>query len=175
MAFYRWHCTFVLQMWLWILTGLGIITKVHGFSGGNFPEACASMSPVHMITPGQPIPPQDTELPFEVTYQHGKAGEPITGTETTGPFFPESLFITINLCCSGHSPSAKLSLYLSSLLCPSTFALMNLQTTLQFLSGASTNRQSSPDLCWRLERKAMWTKALLLENLSCLTLVLLEL
>lgn len=73
-------------MWLWILIGLSIITKVHGYSSGDFPEVCQSMSPDHSH-----FTAQKSEPPFEVTYKLGKSGEPITGTD----FFPGSLFITI--------------------------------------------------------------------------------
>ncbi|XP_073333011.1 uncharacterized protein [Pagrus major] len=61
------------KMWLWILIGLSIITKAHGFANGNFPQVCQSMSPEH-----SPFAAQSSEPPFEVTYQHGKRGEPIT-------------------------------------------------------------------------------------------------
>ncbi|KAI3368825.1 hypothetical protein L3Q82_025807 [Scortum barcoo] len=72
-----WYCALVLQMWLWILTGLCIITKVHGFASGNFPQSCESMSPDHPQG-GLITPPQNTVPPFEVLYQHGKKGDPIT-------------------------------------------------------------------------------------------------
>lgn len=63
-------------MWLGILIGLGIITKAHGYSSGYFPEVCQSMSPSH-----SPFSDQEDKLPFEVTYELGKSGEPITGTD----------------------------------------------------------------------------------------------
>ncbi|XP_036971684.1 uncharacterized protein LOC119029156 isoform X2 [Acanthopagrus latus] len=61
------------KMWLGILIGLGIITKAHGYSSGYFPEVCQSMSPSH-----SPFSDQEDKLPFEVTYELGKSGEPIT-------------------------------------------------------------------------------------------------
>ncbi|XP_030288148.1 probable transcription-associated protein 1 isoform X2 [Sparus aurata] len=61
------------KMWLWILIGLSIITKVHGYSSGDFPEVCQSMSPDHSH-----FTAQKSEPPFEVTYKLGKSGEPIT-------------------------------------------------------------------------------------------------
>lgn len=76
------HRTLVLQMWLWMLIDLCIITKVYGYAGGNFPQSCESMSPMHELQGGQFAAPQQSEPPFEVNYKLGKTGEPITGTET---------------------------------------------------------------------------------------------
>ncbi|XP_044054769.1 cell wall integrity and stress response component 3-like isoform X2 [Siniperca chuatsi] len=64
-------------MWLWNLIGLSIIIKVHGYSGGFFPQSCESMSPMHEKRRGQYFGPQNTQPPYEVRYQHGKEGEPI--------------------------------------------------------------------------------------------------
>lgn len=49
--------------------------------------------------------------------------------------------------------------------CPSTFALINLLTIFQFFFGAN-NPQVSGGLCCRLDRRAWWMTAVLLENLS---------
>lgn len=76
-------------MWLWILIGLNIITKVHGFSNGKFPQSCESMLPHHTIR-GTPIKPQNTEPPFEIVFEHGNEVDPITGTETIGALFLEA-------------------------------------------------------------------------------------
>ncbi|KAF1385785.1 hypothetical protein PFLUV_G00111380 [Perca fluviatilis] len=53
------------KMWLWILIGLNIITKVHGFANGKFPQSCESMLPQHSNR-GTPIHPQNSEPPFEM-------------------------------------------------------------------------------------------------------------
>ncbi|XP_045905324.1 uncharacterized serine-rich protein C215.13-like isoform X2 [Micropterus dolomieu] len=64
-------------MWLWTLVGLSIITKVCGYASGYFPEVCHTMSPMHKNR-GEVLAPQNTQPPFEVRYEHGKKGEPIT-------------------------------------------------------------------------------------------------
>lgn len=73
---------FALKMWMWILIGLNIVVKVHGYASTPFPESCNSMSPKHVnrITQ-QPAHPQTSEPPFEIRYNHNEKGEPITGTE----------------------------------------------------------------------------------------------
>ncbi|XP_045905325.1 uncharacterized protein LOC123970940 isoform X3 [Micropterus dolomieu] len=65
------------KMWLWTLVGLSIITKVCGYASGYFPEVCHTMSPMHKNR-GEVLAPQNTQPPFEVRYEHGKKGEPIT-------------------------------------------------------------------------------------------------
>lgn len=78
-------------MWMWILTGLNIVTKVHGYASFPFPESCESMSPQHLNSEtGQLLKPQNTEPPFEIYYNHGKQEEPITGTETVSPLLLEA-------------------------------------------------------------------------------------
>lgn len=69
-------------MWMWILIGINIVVKVHGFASNPFPQSCSSMSPEHVnrVT-GELAQPQTTEPPFEIFYDHGEEGEPITGTE----------------------------------------------------------------------------------------------
>ena len=74
------------QMWMWILIGLNIITKANGFASGDISESCESMIPKHGDGNGQPCAPQPTGCPFMVSYTHGEEGEPITGTQTIGPF-----------------------------------------------------------------------------------------
>lgn len=161
---YRWLCTLVLQMWLWTLVGLSIITKVCGYASGYFPEVCHTMSPRHKNR-GEVFAPQNTQPPFEVRYEHGKKGDPITGTETFG----------WRLICHYESllqwSFTKRRIITVSIF--STCVLINLRTIFQFFSRAS-HPHSSGDLCWRLETKAWWTMAGLLENLSCLTLVILN-
>ncbi|XP_034002230.1 uncharacterized protein LOC117495199 isoform X2 [Trematomus bernacchii] len=67
-----------LKMWLWILISLEIITKVHGYSNGKFPESCVSMLPEHRDRNGIPYEPQRTEPPFEITHDLASRGQPIT-------------------------------------------------------------------------------------------------
>ncbi|XP_034079403.1 uncharacterized protein PB18E9.04c-like [Gymnodraco acuticeps] len=67
-----------LKMWLWILISLEIITKVHGYSDGIFPESCDSMLPVHTNRNGILYKPQSTDPPFEITYDPAPHGQPIT-------------------------------------------------------------------------------------------------
>ncbi|KAM9762770.1 uncharacterized protein ACNS7B_004734 isoform 3-T3 [Menidia menidia] len=64
-------------MWLRIVIGFTFISKLQGFSDGNFPQSCASMSPVH-TRGGTQLRPQTSEPPYEVTCQNGQPGEPIT-------------------------------------------------------------------------------------------------
>lgn len=66
----------ILQMWLWLLTGLNVILSVHTFSSGGFPQSCGSLLPQH-----GPFSPQSTEAPFELSFQEGNNGEPFTGAE----------------------------------------------------------------------------------------------
>ncbi|TDH08461.1 hypothetical protein EPR50_G00097980 [Perca flavescens] len=49
------------KMWLWILIGLNIITKVHGFANGKFPQSCESLLPQH-----DGRTPMNSEPPFEM-------------------------------------------------------------------------------------------------------------
>lgn len=136
-------------MWLWILIGLSIITKVHGFASGFLEQSCKLMSPQHERTENERFAPQTTEPPFEVLYQPGKKGEPITGTEIIGSLVLEAcLSLSIFAAVVIHQVQGYSYLCLH-LLTP----LMNLKTIFQFLSGAN-NSQTSRDLCWRLERKA---------------------
>ncbi|XP_038572111.1 mucin-3A-like isoform X2 [Micropterus salmoides] len=65
------------KMWLWTLVSLSIITKVCGYASGYFPEVCHTMSPRHKNR-GEVLAPQNTQPPFEVRYEHGKKGDPIT-------------------------------------------------------------------------------------------------
>nr|XP_020462715.1 filamentous growth regulator 23-like [Monopterus albus] len=65
-------------MWMWTVIGLNILTMVHGFSNGNFPQSCTSMLPVHLDNNNKQIPPQNTEAPFEVRTLPVSRGEPIT-------------------------------------------------------------------------------------------------
>ncbi|XP_038571982.1 cell wall protein DAN4-like isoform X1 [Micropterus salmoides] len=65
------------KMWLWTLVSLSIITKVCGYASGYFPKVCHTMSPRHKNR-GEVLAPQNTQPPFEVHYEHGKKGEPIT-------------------------------------------------------------------------------------------------
>ncbi|XP_035508604.1 uncharacterized protein LOC118321411 [Morone saxatilis] len=71
-------------MCVWILIGLCIITKVHGFADGNFPQACQSMSPEHPSR-GVPVLPQNTKPPYKVNYTPGNKGEPITVSLESNP------------------------------------------------------------------------------------------
>ncbi|KAM9762772.1 uncharacterized protein ACNS7B_004735 isoform 2-T2 [Menidia menidia] len=64
-------------MWLRIVIGFTFISKLQGFADGNFPQSCASMSPVHTRRDTQ-LSPQTSEPPYEVTCQNGQPGEPIT-------------------------------------------------------------------------------------------------
>ncbi|XP_026200616.1 uncharacterized protein LOC113151954 isoform X2 [Anabas testudineus] len=66
-------------MWTWILICLNIVTKVYGYASTPFPQACGSMLPIHeSSSTGVIYNPQNTESPFEIYYNHGKEGEPIT-------------------------------------------------------------------------------------------------
>ncbi|XP_069006435.1 mucin-12-like [Embiotoca jacksoni] len=66
-------------MWMWILIGFTIVTKVHGSSDGRFPKSCESMAPVHVSRGGILYTPQTTDPPFMVDYLPiSKPGEPIT-------------------------------------------------------------------------------------------------
>ncbi len=136
-------------MWSWILIGLSVITKVHGYASGYFPQSCESMSPQHVGTGGQFLPPQNTEPPFEVLYQHGKKGEPITGTETIGSLFLEAC-LSLLAFLQWSFTKCKVITIAVVICCP---PLMNLKTIFQLFSRASIP-QNSKDLCWRLERKA---------------------
>ncbi len=103
--FFFWHCTLVLQMWVWILIGHGIIPEVRGFSDGNFPESCKSLLPQHPGPDGD-FSAQTTEPPFEVTSQLGNNGDPVTGTDndyssSLGAYLSLSTFAA----ASGHSLS----------------------------------------------------------------------
>lgn len=81
---------FIWQMWMWILISLNIISKLHGYSGGYFPEACDSMLPDH-----NGAAPQTTKPPFMVEYVPGSyPGEPVTGTGNPVVFILLNLFIT---------------------------------------------------------------------------------
>ncbi|XP_056234572.1 mucin-2-like [Seriola aureovittata] len=66
------------KMWMWILIGLNFISKVQGYSNRPFPESCHSMLPEHRDRIGNLVGPQNTKLPFEVHYELGNDGEPIT-------------------------------------------------------------------------------------------------
>ncbi|KAL4000433.1 hypothetical protein ACER0C_008204 [Sarotherodon galilaeus] len=69
-----WCASIYFKMWIWILISLNIISKLHAYSGGNFPEACDSMLPNH-----NGAAPQTTEPPFMVEYVPGSyPGEPVT-------------------------------------------------------------------------------------------------
>lgn len=81
---------FILQMWIWILISLNIISKLHAYSDGNLIEACDSMLPNH-----NGAAPQTTEPPFMVEYVPGSyPGEPVTGTGNVVVFILLHLFIT---------------------------------------------------------------------------------
>ena len=73
-------------MWLWILIGLGIITKVHGFSNGDFPDVCESMLPNHERR-GATILPQSGDPPFYIEFGEVINGTNLTGKETIGYLF----------------------------------------------------------------------------------------
>ncbi|XP_008405238.1 uncharacterized protein LOC103463580 isoform X2 [Poecilia reticulata] len=66
------------MMWPWIFIGLTFISKLHGYSHGNFPQVCESMRPHHGRGGAESLP-QTSESPFMVSYQLGRnAGDPIT-------------------------------------------------------------------------------------------------
>ncbi|XP_075943896.1 uncharacterized protein LOC142946475 isoform X2 [Anarhichas minor] len=66
-------------MWLWILIGLNIIAKVHGFSNGVFQQPCHSMLPEHRRRDGVLHAPQNTKPPFELSCDKPEnEGGPIT-------------------------------------------------------------------------------------------------
>ncbi|XP_051233867.1 uncharacterized protein LOC127350871 [Dicentrarchus labrax] len=71
-------------MCVWILIGLCIITKVHGYSDGDFPQSCDSLLPEHRRS-GVNILPQNTKPPYKVTYKPGNNGEPITVSLESNP------------------------------------------------------------------------------------------
>lgn len=96
LGIYKCYCTLVLQMWLWTLIGLCIITKVHGFANGapNDEETCKKMSPKHRISAETDALPQTTKSPFEVTYELGQRKEPITGIDSPDWSFTKCNIIT---------------------------------------------------------------------------------
>ncbi|XP_061594124.1 ferric-chelate reductase 1-like [Cololabis saira] len=61
-------------MWMLILIGLNIISKLHGYSHGKVPESCESMLPDHRRR-GNPTLPQTSDPPFWVTYEHGSSNK----------------------------------------------------------------------------------------------------
>ncbi|XP_061594123.1 putative ferric-chelate reductase 1 isoform X2 [Cololabis saira] len=61
-------------MWMLILIGLNIISKLHGYSHGGVPESCKSMLPDHRRR-DNPVLPQTSDPPFEVTYEHGSSNK----------------------------------------------------------------------------------------------------
>ncbi|XP_027883681.1 ferric-chelate reductase 1-like [Xiphophorus couchianus] len=66
------------MMWSWIFIGLTFISKLHGYSEGNFPEVCESMRPHHGRGGAESLP-QTSEPPFMVSYQlSSNVGDPIT-------------------------------------------------------------------------------------------------
>uniref|UniRef100_UPI0037E88DF7 uncharacterized protein n=1 Tax=Semicossyphus pulcher TaxID=241346 RepID=UPI0037E88DF7 len=62
-----------IKMWLWILTGLNIITIAHSFAGGFVQQSCGTLIPDH----GSSVP-CDAEPRFQISYQPGNDGEPFT-------------------------------------------------------------------------------------------------
>ncbi|KAF3834874.1 hypothetical protein F7725_027432, partial [Dissostichus mawsoni] len=125
-------------MWLWILISLEIITKLHGYSDGRFPESCVSMLPEHRDRYGILHKPQRTDPPFEITYDPAPHGQPITvylkskqsnkftgfmlearmtGTEDVGPAVGKFIVLdsreTVLLSCHS-SPDNAVSQRLSS-------------------------------------------------------------
>ncbi|XP_021173276.2 ferric-chelate reductase 1 [Fundulus heteroclitus] len=65
-------------MLFWIFITYNFISKLHGYSHGNFPQVCDSMRPLHG-TNGVENSPQTSEPPFMVSYQLGRnIGDPIT-------------------------------------------------------------------------------------------------
>uniref|UniRef100_A0AAQ5ZYD0 Reelin domain-containing protein n=1 Tax=Amphiprion ocellaris TaxID=80972 RepID=A0AAQ5ZYD0_AMPOC len=65
-------------MWTWILIGLDIITKVHGFSSGIFLQSCNSLSPQHPAGDGTNFSAQTSAAPFMVDFESRNPGDPIT-------------------------------------------------------------------------------------------------
>ncbi|XP_032428205.1 serine/threonine-rich protein adg2-like isoform X1 [Xiphophorus hellerii] len=66
------------MMWSWIFIGFTFISKLHGYSEGNFPEVCESMRPHHGRGGAESLP-QTSEPPFMVSYQlSSNVGDPIT-------------------------------------------------------------------------------------------------
>lgn len=68
---------YVLQMWLWIITGLNIMINVHGFSSGGFPQSCETLEPQHGSSK-----PQKNRAPYNISFTGGHDGDPYTGTES---------------------------------------------------------------------------------------------
>ncbi|XP_035767787.1 putative ferric-chelate reductase 1 [Neolamprologus brichardi] len=69
-----WCANIYFKMWMWIVISLNIISKLHGYSGGYFPEACDSMLPDH-----NGAAPQNTKPPYMVEYVPSSyPGEPVT-------------------------------------------------------------------------------------------------
>uniref|UniRef100_A0A3P8UFS7 Reelin domain-containing protein n=1 Tax=Amphiprion percula TaxID=161767 RepID=A0A3P8UFS7_AMPPE len=66
------------EMWTWILIGLDIITKVHGFSSGIFLQSCNSLSPQHPVGNGTNFSAQTSAAPFMVDFESRNPGDPIT-------------------------------------------------------------------------------------------------
>ncbi|KAK9519022.1 hypothetical protein VZT92_021779 [Zoarces viviparus] len=121
-------------MWLWILIGLNIIAKVHGFPNGFLQEPCTgnSMTPEHRRRNGVLYDPQNTKSPFELSCDQPKhEGDPTTvvlrgiqkatrfkgfmvqAHETSG--LPVGKFILLNpsmtrlLFCNGLADSAVIN------------------------------------------------------------------
>ncbi|XP_033477210.2 uncharacterized protein LOC117253702 isoform X2 [Epinephelus lanceolatus] len=68
------------KMWLWILIGLNVVTKVHGYANGYFPDSCGNMFVNHRGRDGVQYVPQNTELPFTMTLTYSQKGDPIKVT-----------------------------------------------------------------------------------------------
>ncbi|XP_049444776.1 uncharacterized protein LOC125896339 isoform X2 [Epinephelus fuscoguttatus] len=68
------------KMWLWILIGLNVVTKVHGYASGFFPDSCGNMFVNHRSRDGVQYVPQNTELPFTMTLTYSQKGDPIKVT-----------------------------------------------------------------------------------------------
>ncbi|XP_067370460.1 putative ferric-chelate reductase 1 isoform X2 [Channa argus] len=67
------------QMWLWILIGPNIVTKVHGYASKSIIESCDSMAPKHYNkATGEDFKPQDTDSLYMVSCNPGRKGDPVT-------------------------------------------------------------------------------------------------
>ncbi|XP_049910893.1 reelin domain-containing protein 1-like isoform X3 [Epinephelus moara] len=73
------------KMWLWILIGLNVVSKVHGYANGYFPDSCGNMFVNHRGRDGVQYVPQNTELPFTMTLTYSQKGDPIKVTLERNP------------------------------------------------------------------------------------------
>ncbi|XP_054908686.1 putative ferric-chelate reductase 1 isoform X2 [Poeciliopsis prolifica] len=94
------------MIWAWIFIGLTFISKLHGYSNGDFPEACESMRPRHGRGGAESLP-ETSEPPYMVSYQlSSNVGDPITVSleSKNGFMFRGFMLEARNLSLNGDGP-----------------------------------------------------------------------